>query len=203
MEVGGGSSRGQESCDSIWALVNWLPSNPRPGRAQDPSSLSPSLCNEGPRSYCLGTRKLSGSHVSRRKERAWDGEEDTSICNSDWPLVTELLQIVFLGHLTPYLWCGCDSQTQIANKGQDSWVPILSSASTVGPPAPYASILGCSKDTHTHILCPLGFGPEVLGRGRKGDPERNVLTGPHTCRRGLGGVVETDGSASTQPCLGL
>ena len=57
----------------------------------------------------------------------------------------------------------------------------------MGPPAPYASVLGCARDTPpTHILCLLGFRPEALGRGVRGGPERNVQTGPHTCRRGLG-----------------
>lgn len=42
---------------------------------QNLSSLSPPLCNErGPRSSCLGTRKLSGSHVSKGKERTWEGD---------------------------------------------------------------------------------------------------------------------------------
>lgn len=52
VEVGaaGRSGRGQENRDFIWALVDWLPCNPRPGPTQDLGSLSPSLHKEeGPR----------------------------------------------------------------------------------------------------------------------------------------------------------
>lgn len=77
------SGRGQESCDRIWVLANWLPTSPRVGPARDPGSLSLSFCKEeGPRSSCLGTRSCLGQMFpggAVRKERPGKGGTHSSL----------------------------------------------------------------------------------------------------------------------------
>lgn len=72
----------------------------------------------------------------------------------------------------------------MVNKGQDSWVSLLSRAFIGALLHPMPQFYGVPGNPH--ILCLVGFWPEALGRGGRGDSERNVQTGPHTCQKGLG-----------------
>lgn len=99
--------------------------------------LAPFLCNEDPRSSCLGTRSCPMrcfQEAVEGRRGALQGEGNTQVCRSGWPLNSELPEMIFLGHLTPLISGHVVIlrpllQTQEPNKGQGSWVLVLGSGS--------------------------------------------------------------------------
>lgn len=66
--------------------------------------LAPFLCNEDPRSSCLGTRSCPMrcfQEAVEGRRGALQGEGNTQVCRSGWPLNSELPEMIFLGHRTP------------------------------------------------------------------------------------------------------